>query len=87
MAITIRPNAGVQMLCATVVRSQSDAAESITLAGTVWGVLYCKDLSTGSVGVPVDSWSQSVSGTITTLTIYLGASATSGKLLIFYTPN
>lgn len=86
MSITITKPVSVSVLVADVVRAQTDAAETIDIAGRVMGVLYSENASSGSVQV-APAWSQAISGRITTLTINLTNVATDGKLLIFYCPN
>lgn len=85
-AITNSYPATVQCLVGTWTHAQADANETITIAGTVWAANFSEDTLTGSVEFR-QAWSQSVSGTITTLTIYSEATVTAGKFIIWYTPN
>lgn len=86
MAITTYTGTGVSTLVGTWTHTDGDANETIAIAGTVWGARFNPDTTTGPIEVEV-VWSQSVSGRITTLTVYNNATVTNGKFVIWYTPN
>ena len=86
MAVTPYLPASVQILVGTWTHTDGAANETIAIAGTVWGARFNPDTTTGPVEIEC-LWSQSVSGAITTLTIYNNATVTNGKFFILYTPN
>lgn len=86
MAITIQYPATVKKLVGTWTQTVGSANPTQTIAGTVWDARFSENKSSGSVDYRV-GWSQSISGRITTVTVYCDSTVTDGKFIIFYTPN
>ena len=86
MALTIQPGTGVSALVGKWTHTDGDANESLAIGGTVWGARFNPNTTSGPIEAEV-VWSQSVSGTITTITIYNNATVTDGRFIIWYTPE
>lgn len=86
MSITPRYDNGVKEVHGDWTHTDGDANESFVVCGTVLDANFTQDTSTAISEVSI-KWSQSVSGRLTTITVYCNATVTAGKFIIFYTPN
>lgn len=86
MAITIQFPSTVKTMVGTWTQTKGAANQTLSIAGTVWDARFTSNKSSGTADYDV-KWSQSVSGRITTLTIYSSDNVTDGKFVLTYTPN
>ena len=86
MAITIQYPITIKKMVGTWTQTVGSANPTLAIVGTVWGADFGCNKTSGSQDVAIN-WSQSVSGRVTTITIYCDSTVTDGKFIIFYTPE
>lgn len=85
MAITVATPASVAKIVGTWTHTNGSANESITISGKVWSAVFSQNLSSAPVEVDI-KWSDSLSGLVSTITVYCNATVTDGRFVIHYTP-
>lgn len=74
------------LMCAAFTHTDGDANESLAIVGKPIGIQVCENTSTGPVEVTI-KWSASISGRVTTITIYCNATVSDGYMVLTYIPE
>ena len=85
MTMSIKAVPSLAKLVGTWTHTLGAAAETIAVSGKVWGAEFKVNLSSGATE-PEVKWSDSLSGNVSTITLYCNTTITDGRFIIFYTP-
>jgi hypothetical protein len=87
MALTVKyPAVLPGVIAGTWTHTAGDAMESITVRGSLLGALFFDNDTNGNYDSDV-KWSESLSGSVNTVTIYTNATVTAGKFILWVIPE